>query len=419
MWLAPRHVVAAGVAASSALGISLLVLQSKLDENDANCLPSSEGALRAVGILTLCQSLLLSILLLLWTAWGQAPWRALLLVAALVLTPADVLVSLGLIAHTGADLLKSVCGGLHALLIVTLCWSILLSLVSVALGCLVIVLFILGSSRMFKHPKPDAPKDVDDFHVDQLEWRSGLLQPSSSNDGGGETIVLGLSELPGRKQNRAIRDVRLDLARASRDPSPSMCGLVSLNRDVELTFMGYSLAELHAVAEANRMHSVQFVVRDKFIPNDFEHYAKLIAACCYKLLHCADAKEPTTAGSDGFLDSSILSSAAAPASAGPSSSLSVHPLRRPRLLLHCKGGKGRTGMTAVAIQLLLAYIEMQQLGSLLIADGLSVRACIRRTRAARPGTIRNPLQIIFLYEFRSRIDEGYQMYLRMDGQSAA
>jgi protein-tyrosine phosphatase len=52
-----------------------------------------------------------------------------------------------------------------------------------------------------------------------------------------------------------------------------------------------------------------------------------------------------------------------------------------RVAVHCNGGKGRTGTLAVAV---------------LFALGSSITAGVAAVRAARPGTIRNPLQILWL-----------------------
>merc|ERR1712096_340374 len=54
------------------------------------------------------------------------------------------------------------------------------------------------------------------------------------------------------------------------------------------------------------------------------------------------------------------------------------------VLVHCNGGKGRTGTFVCAY---------------LITKGWAVDAAIQQVRYSRPGTIRNPLQILYLISF--------------------
>ncbi|XP_049849652.1 uncharacterized protein LOC126319967 [Schistocerca gregaria] len=63
------------------------------------------------------------------------------------------------------------------------------------------------------------------------------------------------------------------------------------------------------------------------------------------------------------------------------------------VIIHCNGGKGRSGTIAVAC---------------LVAMGKKVSSAIEAVRKARPGTIRNPLQIIFVKRFK----RAYKAYVK-------
>ena len=58
-----------------------------------------------------------------------------------------------------------------------------------------------------------------------------------------------------------------------------------------------------------------------------------------------------------------------------------------RVVVHCNGGKGRSALVTAAV---------------LIGLGVSQSAAVAGVRAARPGSLRNPLQIFFLRSFARR-----------------
>ena len=58
-----------------------------------------------------------------------------------------------------------------------------------------------------------------------------------------------------------------------------------------------------------------------------------------------------------------------------------------RVVVHCNGGKGRSALMTAAV---------------LIGLGVSQSAAVAGVRAARPGSLRNPLQIFFLRSFARR-----------------
>ena len=59
-----------------------------------------------------------------------------------------------------------------------------------------------------------------------------------------------------------------------------------------------------------------------------------------------------------------------------------------RVVIHCNGGKGRSALVAAAV--------------LIGLSDLSARAAVAGVRAARAGSLRNPLQILFLWSFARR-----------------
>jgi protein-tyrosine phosphatase len=61
------------------------------------------------------------------------------------------------------------------------------------------------------------------------------------------------------------------------------------------------------------------------------------------------------------------------------------------VVVHCNGGKGRTGLTVVSCMLTLGTH--------------TVRQAIKATRAARKGTITNPFQIAYAHLFAMRLCE--------------
>ena len=58
-----------------------------------------------------------------------------------------------------------------------------------------------------------------------------------------------------------------------------------------------------------------------------------------------------------------------------------------RVIIHCNGGKRRSALVAAAV---------------LIGLGVSQSAAVAGVRAARAGSLRNPLQILFLRSFARR-----------------
>lgn len=70
-----------------------------------------------------------------------------------------------------------------------------------------------------------------------------------------------------------------------------------------------------------------------------------------------------------------------------------HSLERGKVLIHCQGGKGRTGTFAAAYW---------------ISKGLSAKEAIEMVREKRPGAIETPEQEKILYEFERRLKKNEQ-----------
>eukprot|EP00931_Biecheleriopsis_adriatica_P078705 TRINITY_DN52124_c0_g1_i1.p3 TRINITY_DN52124_c0_g1~~TRINITY_DN52124_c0_g1_i1.p3 ORF type:complete len:102 (-),score=30.15 TRINITY_DN52124_c0_g1_i1:37-342(-) len=62
-----------------------------------------------------------------------------------------------------------------------------------------------------------------------------------------------------------------------------------------------------------------------------------------------------------------------------------------RVLIHCNGGKGRTGT-------LVAAVLMSSLGG-----HMPLQAAMQAMRAVRPGMLKNPLQQLFLLHLRGSL----------------
>jgi len=69
------------------------------------------------------------------------------------------------------------------------------------------------------------------------------------------------------------------------------------------------------------------------------------------------------------------------------------------VVIHCNGGKGRSATVAVAV---------------LVGLGRKVQESIDTLRKARPGTIRNPLQIIYVKRFK----QAWKAYIKRKNKSA-
>ena len=79
------------------------------------------------------------------------------------------------------------------------------------------------------------------------------------------------------------------------------------------------------------------------------------------------------------------------------------------VVVHCNGGKGRTGTLVVCVLMAAAAAR---------GERLPLRVAVRLVRAARPGTIRNPLQLLFCAGFSRAYERWASSAARPRGHAA-
>ncbi len=164
-------------------------------------------------------------------------------------------------------------------------------------------------------------------------------------------MPIGMCFAPGRRKGRQQRDLVADLTRIASEYKAT--DLVSLLAERELTRM--QIHELPVAASTGGLQRHRLDWRDKFIPDSLAEFKDLIMA----------------------LASRIRSGA--------------------RVVVHCNGGKGRTGLTVTCMVHVLT--------------GQPIGTCIDLVRQARPGTIRNPLQILYAHFFAEHMAMLPEMHL--------
>jgi protein-tyrosine phosphatase len=154
---------------------------------------------------------------------------------------------------------------------------------------------------------------------------------------------IGLCMAPGRKKKKAHHDWDRDLDKdLDRIQKSFNCDVfVSLIRTSEM--IALKIPNLFEEVEKRGMESIHFPIKDKWIPNSMDGLIALVDALIQRL------KEGKT------------------------------------IIIHCNGGKGRSATVAVAI---------------LIGLGKKVQNSIEVVRKTRSGTIRNPLQIMYVKRFK-------------------
>jgi len=203
------------------------------------------------------------------------------------------------------------------------------------------------------------------FHVDKL------ILKSNENE-----LILFMSEFPGKRIYHDRHNIGNDLNRINLDT------ILTLNETKELSFMNMRNTNLYNmdaysmdIKRANLAHII-YPIRNRFIPKSISDYMQFL----YGII------------------------------------INVNRFNRNRLLVHCMRGLGRTGMTIVCFELLYEYMmneneqkEEQKIIErfchypFLLENYCRVCKAILNVRTTRPGSIHNPLQILFVHEFYARL----------------
>lgn len=209
-------------------------------------------------------------------------------------------------------------------------------------------------------------KDVELLKVDKL------ILKSPNND----ELILSMSKLPGRRIRHDIRNIQDDLNQIEAHT------ILTLNEIKELSFMNMTNNNIYNmdtysmhIKRANIEHII-YPIRDRFIPKSISDYIQFIYSVIINANRC----------------------------------------NRNRILVHCMGGMGRTGLTIVCLELAYEYIMTNNEAEkkqkfierfyhypFLLTNYCRVCQAISNVRKARPGTIHNPLQIMFAHEFYARL----------------
>jgi len=212
-------------------------------------------------------------------------------------------------------------------------------------------------------------KDVENLSIDKL-----ILKSSNNNE-----LILFMSILPGRRIRQDIRNIKDDLNQIEVDT------ILTLNEIKELSFMNMTNKNIYNmdiysmhIKRANIEHII-YPIRDRFIPKSISDYIQFIFCII----------------------------------------INANRFNRNRILVHCMGGMGRTGMTIVCLELAYEYImkntnKQKFIESFCHYPFLLINSCrvcqaIGNVRQARPGTIYNPLQIMFVHEFYARLKSSSYM----------
>lgn len=218
-------------------------------------------------------------------------------------------------------------------------------------------------------------KDMEQLQIDQH-----IVKLTNDN----KELILSMSKLPGRRIRHDIRNIEDDITQIQAHT------IITLNEPKELSFMNMTNKNIYNmdiysmhIKRANIQH-ILYPIRDRFIPKSISDYMQ-------------------------FLYSVIIN---------------ANRTNRNHILVHCMGGMGRTGMTVVCLELMYEYImknstqheENQNFIErfvhypLLLKDHCQVCRSISTVRKVRPGTIHNPLQILFAHEFYARLKSPSYMH---------
>ena len=156
---------------------------------------------------------------------------------------------------------------------------------------------------------------------------------------------IGMCISPGRKKGRWDRSLETDLETIRNEHHADVIVTLLTQQDL----VDIQASNLLEGVLRRGISSVHYPIRDKFVPESIDTFCSLVLGIV-ELLHAGKT-----------------------------------------VVVHCNGGKGRTGLVVAAV--LIAY------------QSSTVPESINIVRAARPGCLYNPLQILYTYQFASYWEE--------------
>jgi protein tyrosine phosphatase len=271
-------------------------------------------------------------------------------------------------------IISSLFFSLSIILYINFIFYFFFTILFLSLLLIIVISYLYGSSYIHRYrhmmtieqQNNQLIKTNDIFQIDKLILKANI------ND----EFILFMSILPGRRIRDDIRNITDDLNQINVDT------ILTLNETKEFSFMNmtnknpYDMDIYSMHIKRACMEHIVYPIRDHFIPKSISDYIQ-------------------------FLYSIVIN---------------LNRLNRNRLLIHCMGGMGRTGMTVVCFELIYEYImnenEQETKQNLierffhypfLLEKSCRVCQAIGNVRKARPGTIPNALQVLFVHELYARL----------------
>jgi len=202
---------------------------------------------------------------------------------------------------------------------------------------LLTVLYMLGCAFVRDEgPKSNGSRSTADMQVDMLPLGSA---------------VLGMSQTPGRKRKGVQRDLCSDVDILQKKPN-EFDVVVTLLEDREMKVM--HCEDIGKAVESKGMQWIHFPMRDKWLPNDTFAFLVHVVQPVANLVQ--EGK---------------------------------------RVLIHCNGGKGRTGLVVSSVLMTSLALGNQRCTSLSEA--------VKRMRACRAGMLKNPLHHFYMWHIQSSL----------------
>jgi hypothetical protein len=197
---------------------------------------------------------------------------------------------------------------------------------------------------------------------------------------GGNRGNLGMSISPGRKKGKWNRDLTMDVVRMKEFYNIGL--IVTLLQDYDMRNIHNE--DLFRVLGDNKIKYIHFPVRDKWIPSSINNFVSLIKTI---VIETRLIKVPTNEKVHQIIDIECKNNSRDTKAAEINSYINDSESNKDKLIasIHCNGGKGRTATVVVCC---------------LIVMGYPVGEAIQMVRRNRKGTLRNPLQIIYVHLFR-------------------